>query len=139
MSRKSNNRRGRVSRLRRQLRPQYVVFFCVFAGYLVFQTWSGHQLDTLRKERVEYEERISTARAALAEAESRFARESDQSRIVARAKSELGFVDARIGARARICMPTLEPAADEPLLWRLAGGLDRFGGIRGAFAAEAER
>ena len=139
MSRTSRNRRGKVSRLRRRLRPQYLVFFCVFAGYLVFQTWTGHRLDTLRRERVEFEERVVTTHAALAEAERQFARESDQSRIVARAKSELGFVDARIGVRARICMPATESLADEPLLWRLAGGLDRFGGIRGAFAAEDDR
>jgi hypothetical protein len=139
MSRKPKHRRGRVSRLRRQVRPQYLVFFLFFAGYLAFQTWSGHQLDTLRRDRVEFEERIATTRAALAEAERQFARESDQSRIVARAKSELGFVDAAIGGRARICMPSVDVHDDEPLLWRLAGNLDRFAGIRGAFAAEDER
>ena len=139
MSRKSSNRRGRVSKIRRQLRPQYLVFFAVFAGYLVFQTWAEHRLDTLRKERVEYEERIITTRAALAQAHRQFARESEQSRVVSRARAELGFIDAEIGSRPRICMPSTQPVDDEPLLWRLASGLDRFGGIRGAFAAEDDQ
>ena len=139
MSRKSNRRRGRVSRLRRQARPEYLVFFLALAGYMVFQTWSEHRLDALRKERVEFEERIITTRAALAQAERQFARESEQSRIVDRARGELGFVDAEIAGRQRICMPSTQPADEEPLLWRLAGGLDRFGGIRGAFAAEDDR
>ena len=137
MSRKSNRRR--VSRLRRQVRPEYLVFFLALAGYMVFQTWSEHRLDALRKERVEFEERIITTRAALAQAERQFARESEQSRIVDRARDELGFMDAEIAGRQRICMPSTQPAEEEPLLWRLAGGLDRFGGIRGAFAAEDDR
>ena len=139
MSRKSMNRRGRASRLRRRLRPQYIVLFCVFAGYLVFQTWTEHRLDTLRRQRVEFEERITSTRAALSEAEREYARESEQARIVARAKSELGFIDARIGARPRICMPVSPSVEEDPLLARLAAGLDRFGGIRGAFAAEDDR
>ena len=139
MSRKTSNRRGRVAKIRRQVRPQYLVVFFVFAGYLVFQTWAEHRLDTLRKVRVEYEERIITTRASLAQAERRFVRESEQSRIVSRARAELGFIDAEIGGRPRICMPSTPTADDEPLLWRLAAGLDRFGGIRGAFAAEDDR
>lgn len=139
MSRKTSNRRGRVAKIRRQVRPQYLVFFVAFAGYLVFQTWAEHRLDTLRKERVEFEERIITTRAALSHAEGRFVRESEQSRIVDRARTELGFIDAEIGGRPRICMPAIQPPEDEPLLWRLAAGLDRFGGIRGAFAAEDDR
>jgi hypothetical protein len=121
------------------MRSQYLVFFLVFAGYLVFQTWSEHRLDALRKERVEFEERIIGTRAALAQAQRQFARESDQARIVERARVELGFVDAEIGGRPRICMPAAPKADEGPLLWRLAGGLDRFGGIRGAFAAEDDR
>jgi len=136
MSRKTSNRRGRVAKIRRQIRPQYLVFFFVLAGYLVFQTWAEHSLDTLRKERVEYEERIISTRAALAQAQRQFVRESEQSRIVSRARAELGFIDAEIGGRPRICMPAIQQPDDEPLLWRLAAGLDRFGGIRGAFAAE---
>ena len=139
MNRKSSKRRGRVARLRRRMRPEYLAFFCLLAGYLVYQTWAEHRLDTLRLARVEYEERIITTRAALAESQRRFARESDQSRVVARAKSELGFIDAEIGTRPRLCMPVAPAAEEEPLLWRIAGGLDRFGGIRGAFAAEEGR
>jgi Tfp pilus assembly protein FimV len=121
------------------VRPQYLVLFMVFAGYLVFQTWAEHRLDTLRRERVEFEERIVSTRSALAEARREIAQESEQSRIVARARQELGFIDAEVGGRPRICMPAVEAPAEEPLLMHLARGLDRFGGIRDAFAGEGDR
>ena len=139
MSRKSNRRRGRVSRLRRQARPEYLVFFLALAGYMVFQTWSEHRLDTLRQQRFELEERILAARADLAGTNLEFTRQSAQDRIVARARDELGFVDSRIGERIRVARPAAAPQPDEPRLWHLARGLGRFSGIRGAVAAEDER
>ena len=139
MSRKSNSRNKGFARMRRRLRPQYVVVLAVFATYLSFQTWAEHRLDTSRKERVEFEERIIGARASLAAAREEFDRQSEQDRIVSRAKKELGFIDSRVGERIRLALPAPEGAPEEPMLWRLAGGLDRFGGIRDAFAAGEEQ
>jgi hypothetical protein len=118
------------------MRMEYVVLLMVFAGYLSFSMWTEHRLDTLRKERVEFEERIVGAQAALAAAEERFLRESDQARIVHRARTELGFVDAEIGTRVRLALPSSPTLPEEPMLTRLAGGLDRFGGVREAIAGE---
>ena len=139
MSRRTNSRSKGLARMRRRLRPQYVVLLVVFAGYLSFQTWAEHRLDTLRKDRVEFEERIIGTRASLAAAREEFDRQSEQARIVSRAKKELGFIDSRVGDRTRLALPALQAAPDEPMLWRLAGGLDRFGGIRDAFASEENR
>jgi hypothetical protein len=115
---------------------EYLFLLLVFAGYLSFSMWTEHRLDTLRKERVEFEERIVGARAALTSAEERFLRESEQSRIVHRARTELGLVDAEIGNRIRLALPASPTLPEEPMLTRLAGGLDRFGGIRSAIAGE---
>lgn len=125
-----------MARLRRRVRPEYLLMGTVLAGFLAFQTWSEHRLDTLRQQRLEYEERLASARSSLATAELRFSRESDQVRVVERARIELGFVDSEIGTRVRLALPAPEMLPEEPLLWRVAGGLDRFGGIRAAFAAE---
>lgn len=136
MKRIGSRRGKRANRMRRRMRMEYVVLLMVFAGYLSFSMWTEHRLDTLRKERVEFEERIVGAQAALAAAEERFLRESDQARIVDRARTELGFVDAEIGTRVRLALPSSPTLPEEPMLTRLAGGLDRFGGVREAIAGE---
>lgn len=136
MKRIGSRRGKRANRMRKRMRMEYLVLLMVFAGYLSFSMWTEHRLDTLRKERVEFEERIVGARAALAVAEERFLRESDQARIVHRARVELGFVDAEIGTRIRLALPSSPTVPEEPMLTRLAGGLDRFGGVREAFAGE---
>jgi hypothetical protein len=139
MSRHIAGRRKKVARLRQQIRVEYLLIAVMVAGFLAFQTWSEHRLDTLRRQRIEFEGRIDAARADLSAASLEFTRESAQDRIVARAKAELGFVDSRIGTRIRLALPAATPGPDEPMLWRLASGLDRFGGIRGAAAAEDSR
>ena len=136
MKRIGSRRGKRGNRMRRRMRMEYVVLLMVFAGYLSFSMWTEHRLDTLRKERVEFEERIVGAQAALAAAEERLLRESDQARIVHRARAELGFVDAEIGTRVRLALPSSPTLPEEPMLTRVAGGLDRFGGVREAIAGE---
>lgn len=131
--------RGRVARLRRRVRAEYLLLAVVLAGYLAFQTWQQHELDRLRQQRIDYEERLVATRSALAAANFEYARHSAQDRVVARAREELGFVDARIGHRIRLALPAPAATAEEPLLNRLAAGLDRFGGIRSAGAAEDRR
>ena len=139
MNRRVSARHKKAARFRQRIRAEYLLGVAVVAVFLAFQTWSEHRLDTLRQQRFEFEERILAARAELAAADLKFARQSAQDRIVARARGELGFVDSRIGERIRLALPAEAPQPDEPLLWRLASGLDRFGGIRGAAAAEDER
>ncbi len=139
MNRRISGRRKKVARFRQGIRAEYLLTAAIVASFLAFQTWSEHQLDTLRRQRFEIEEQILATRADLAAANLEFTRQSAQDRIVARAKSELGFVDSRIGARIRVALPAAAPQPAEPLLWRLAGGLDRFSGIRGAVAAEDAR
>jgi hypothetical protein len=139
MSRHIAGRRKKVARLRQRVRAEYLLMATVVAAFLAFQTWSEHRLDTLRQQRFELEERILAARADLAGTNLEFTRQSAQDRIVARARDELGFVDSRIGERIRVARPAAAPQPDEPRLWHLARGLDRFSGIRGAVAAEDER
>lgn len=126
-----------MARLRRSLRPELVLAGVVFAGFLAFQTWSEHRLDTLRQVRLEFDERLASAQSGLARAELEFDRESEQTHVVQRARAELGFVDAEVNGRARLALPAPEMIEPDPLLWRLAGGLDRFGGIREALASDA--
>ena len=139
MMRRNAKRRKGLNRVRRSLRPQYLVLLMMLVSYLSYQIWAEHRLDTLRKERVDFEERLISARASLAAAREEFDRQSEQARIVGRAKSELRFVDSRVGERTRLAMPATVPGPEEPLLWRLAGGLDRFAGIREAFASGGEQ
>ena len=139
MKRRIVGRRNKAARIRQRIRAEYVVIVVVAAAFLAFQTWSEHRLDTLRQHRFQFEERIVAARAELSAANLEFTRQSAQDRIVARAKGELGFVDSGIGERIRLALPAESPPADEPLLWRIASGLDRFSGIRGAVAAEDQQ
>ncbi|RKZ15351.1 hypothetical protein DRQ53_09270 [bacterium] len=132
-------RKKGVARLRRRLRAEFVLLGLLVASFLTFQTWSEHRLDTLGHQRLEYSERLASAQAGLASAQLTFVRESEQGRIVSRARAELGFVDAEVGERVRLALPAAKSAPEDPLLWRLAGGLDRFSGIREAFAAEDAR
>lgn len=136
MKSRPGTRRNRIAKLRRRVRPEYVLLAGVLASYLAFQTWQEHRLDRLRQTRIEFEERLVAARAGLVAANSEYAQQAAQDRIVSRARVELGFVDSRIGERVRLALPSEPVLPEEPLLVRLAAGLDRFGGIRTAGAAE---
>jgi hypothetical protein len=139
MTRHIAGRRKKVARFRRRFRAEYLLMAAVVAAFLAFQTWSEHRLDILRQQRFEFEEQILAVRADLSAANLEFTRQSAQERIVARARSELNFVDASIGERNRVARPAESTQPEDPLLWRLASGLDRFSGIRGAVAAEDKR
>lgn len=136
MRTRRGGRRHRISKLRRRVRAEWVVLVAVIAGYLAFQTWQEHRLDRLRQERIDYEERLVSERAALARANLQYARHSAQDEVVRRARTELDLVDSQIGERVRLALPSGPPPEEEPLLVRLAAGLDRFASIRTAGAAE---
>jgi hypothetical protein len=139
MKTRSGRRHGRMAKLRRRVRTEYLVLALVVAGYLAFQTWQEHRLDRLRQTRIEYEERLVVARAGLASANLEYVRQAAQDRVVHRARVELAFVDSRVGERVRLALPSAPAPEEEPLLVRLASGLDRFGGVRAAGAAEGQR
>lgn len=112
-----------------------VVGLAVFVG----SSLQTQRLVGLRQKVTELEVRLEEVRARNNDVRTRLLEARRHEVVARRAREELGLVDSDLARRNFVALPAPDVEPEAGFVATLAERLDRFAGVRGSMAAEADR